>query len=57
MIEKIAEQVIVQFPVVLLMFYLFKGREERINVLEKRIDECLDARKADNPHQYTYPPK
>jgi len=57
MIEKIAEQVIVQFPVVMLMFYLFKGREERINTLEKRMDECLDARIEENPHKYTYPPK
>lgn len=55
MVEKIAEQVIMQFPVVVLMFYLFQGREKRIEVLEKRIDECLDDKTDKEPHKYTYP--
>jgi len=55
MVEKIAEQVILQFPVVVLMFYLFQGREKRISDLETRIDECLDARLGEKDKTYTYP--
>lgn len=56
-LERMIETAITQAPFIALLLFLLQGREKRVDTLEKRIDECLDARKSDNPHQYTYPPK
>lgn len=45
MFEKMIEMVITQMPVVVVLFYILKGREDRIDELENRIDECLDSTK------------
>lgn len=57
MIERMIETVITQAPFIALLLYLLQGREKRVDTLEKRIDDCLDARKDENDHKYTYPPK
>jgi len=57
MIEKMIEMAITQAPFIALLLYLLDRREKRVDSVEKRLDECLDARKDDNPHKYTYPPK
>lgn len=48
MFEKLLEMVITQMPVVVVLFYILKGREDRIDELENRIDECLDSTKDNN---------
>ena len=54
--DGLLEQVVIQFPVVVILLYNNIRQEKRMDALMQSVLNCLNSQKKDeNDHTYTYP--